>query len=183
MIAFQFLTCMDHDQRHSKMSFAAVQIKATHASARCSLVEGDKHKRASFFMLSFILYFILQLSSVFFRALLVSVFQILCLFSCLRTWQPQKVFRSSHLNGGTFHLSVFSSSSLYSPPLLSVPSLHMEPRSPHQSTEIPFFCPGCFSCSERRCRGSRTRAVQSIAYASDKVIKTQHHVAPWLCLL
>lgn len=94
-IAFQFITCADHDQRHFKMSSAAVQTKTPDASASCSLVEVDKHKPASFFFCLFILFFyIFQLSSLLWSlalkrliAICSKVFQtVLCMFSCLRTW-------------------------------------------------------------------------------------------------
>lgn len=50
--------CVYHDQRHFKMGFTAMQSKATHASASCSHVEGDKNKQASFFFLNCILFYI-----------------------------------------------------------------------------------------------------------------------------
>lgn len=102
-------------------------------------------------------------------------------FACDLVYAPdtytKKTFPSSHLNGGigsSFLLPILSSSSLYFPPLLCV--CEVNSTSKHQDPFLLSRMPW------ERCRGSIT-TVQSIAYASDKVIKTQHHVVSLLCLL
>lgn len=52
--------------------------------------------------------------------------------------------------------------SLYFPPLLNVPSLLTELHSPLQSTQIPFFCPGCFSCCEKGAEGAQQQRLKAL---------------------
>lgn len=60
LVFFFFFFCVDCDQRHFRISFAAVQAKAAHASASCCLV-GDEHKQTSFFVVFPFFIYIIQL--------------------------------------------------------------------------------------------------------------------------
>lgn len=103
------------------MRFTAVRNKATHSSASCSLVEGDKHKQASFFYYHLIFY----LHYPAFLPLCYFVWSCSEYFACFLVYAPDtRTKKESHLTWMEIWIRFsLSPSSPFSPPLLSVPSL------------------------------------------------------------
>ena len=138
---------------------------------RLCQLQRDKRKQASFFVVFYFLFTFSSLSlgsqseevqsylhtRLIFAASVLETPLHVFLFRHL-THALRKTFPSPHLNGEVpsphlllLLLSLFPSSFERSsaPPLLS------EPCSPHQSSEISFFRPGCLNCYERGAEGAQ----------------------------